>query len=292
MPDQVLKSDKKLEAALTQATTYDELQSILHNSLERSGIAERDPITGQFVRREQTAAKTPAAAADTEQQITKTETIGGTEFTFTGTTLEVERQIGDTYKIAEALQQNDAPPPPVVTPRSVRKTQADRDREVYDRTQLDLAFRRGDLTTEEYLTRTNAIGEYLESKGFDVDTAAMAQGAQSWAQAVETFLRETPEGKICNGGEKNLALATDMIIARGWDTATDKVAALRNVAAEMRAKGLEFDGDVSVEQANELANTMTPQEILESWKQTQADPEAANQEFIRLHSSGSGIFNR
>ncbi len=286
-----MKSDKTLDKDINKAASFEDLRALLENAASRSGIADRDPVTGQFVRRDPVA----QTVAPEDEQITKVETIGGTEFTFTGTALEVEQQIGNAYKIAEAVKLAEPQP---VTPRSVRaaqaKTQAEIERDICDRTELDLQFRRGQLTTAEYLNRTNAIGEFLESKGFDVEAAANNQTELAWQQAVETFLHDTPEGQSWKGGQKNLAIIGNLAISHGLVDAADKVAALRTLAAEMREKGLEFDGDYTAEQVNEMTDSATPQEIVQAWKEAQqgGDPEAANQEFIRLHSNGGQLFDR
>src|SRR6266566_2133122 len=271
-----MKSDKKLDTDINKAASFEDIRSLLENATSRSGIADRDPITGQFVRRDPLTPAAQTVVPAEEEQVTKVETIGGTEFTFTGTALEVERAISDAYKVAEAVQTVEPP----VTPRSVRaaqaKTQAEIERDICDRTELDLQFRRGQLTTAEYLDRTNAIGEYLEAKGFDVEAAAHKQFETSWASATEIFLRDTPEGASWKGGQKNLELIGNLIQFHGLVDAVDKVAALRAMATEMRAKGIEFDGDVSAEEVLRSTDNMTPQQILETWKATQPDSETAN----------------
>jgi DNA gyrase inhibitor GyrI len=280
-----MKSDKRLDADINKAQTFEDLRALLENATVRSGIAERDPQTGQFVRRDPliSAAQTVAPA---EEEVTKTEVIGGREFTFTGTAGDVAKAVADAYRVAEAVTEAAEAPAPI-TPRSVRaKTQAEREREICDRTELDLQFRRGELTTAEYLDRTNAIGEYLAEKGFDVQEAASRQFEQSWAQATESFLRDSPEGQSWKGGQKNLEIIGNLIQSHGLVDAQDKVAALRSLAREMREKGLEFDGDYTPQQVNEMTTSANPQEILEAWKQQQPDPETANQEFIRLHQGG------
>ena len=87
-----------------------------------------------------------------------------------------------------------------------------------------------------------------------------------------------------------------MIAAHGLVDAPDKVAALRSMAQEMRAKGLEFDGDVSPEQIIKATEDATPQEILEAWKEAQQyDPEVANRQFIEIHNrneGSSGLFGK
>jgi|SRR5712664_1403410 len=286
-----LRSDKNLDADINRATTFEDLRALLERATLRSGIADRDPQTGQFVRRDPLTPADQVIPDDADKQITKTEVIGGQEFTFTGTALDVEKAIGDAYKVAEALKTTQ--PPASVTPRSVRaKTPAESEQEVLDRTEARLALIRGEIDIDEYMGRTHAVETFLAEKGFDVDAAAADQFESSWAQSVQTFLRDTPEGQTWKGGQKNMEIIGNLLRSHGLVDAEDKVAALRAVAAEMRSKGLEFDGDVTPEQMIEATDKATPQEILEAWKEKQGTLETANASFIELHRGSSGIFNR
>jgi hypothetical protein len=283
-----MQADKALIRDLERAQTPEELRSLLHASLERSNFA-RDPETGQFARRDPLTPAHQQTTEETTEQISKSLSINGRDLTFTGTADEVERQIKSAKDIAAALLPVPQPQVPIVR----QKTQAEIEREICDRAELDLQFRRGQLTTEEYLTKTNAVGEYLSARGFDVEAAASEQYEQSWQAATAEFLNNTPEGRTWKGGDKNMQMIGTIILAHGWDNAEDKVAALRAAAKEMRDKSMEFDGDVSPEQVIAMTDKATPQEILQAWKETQPDPEKANAEFIRLHSNGrSGIFDK
>lgn len=279
-----MKADRKLESDINKADSFDDLRALLGNAVERSDLGvTRDPQTGQFVPRER---ETAAAVSAEDDEVTKTEEIGGREFTFTGTAAEVEKQIADAYRVAEAVKEA-APSPRLATPQPARaKTQADRDLDSANEAEQLLKLRRGEISTAQFLDRTNAVGRFLAEQGFDVEAAAAQQHAQSWAQATETFLRETPEGRAWKGGQKNLELIGNLIISHSLEDAPDKVAALRALASEMTEKGLMFDGDYTPEQVNEMTDAATPVEILEAWKQSQPDPEVANSEFIRLHNGG------
>jgi hypothetical protein len=291
-----MKSDKVLDADINRATTFEEIQMLLHNAVERSpelGIT-RDPVTGQFVARdkEPPAATADKAAADAApREFKQTVKINGRDFSFVADSAEsLERQISSARSVAEAFAADEA-----VTPRSVRaKTQAEREREIYDRTQLDQQFKLGQLTTAEYLDRTNAIGEYLASQGVDVAKLSQEQANRSWADATETFLQSSD----WPGGEKNLSLIRDKLAALGLVDATDKVAALRTAYRELKKAGTLFDGDHTPEELNALTASATPQEIVQAWKESHdlknGDATQANQNFIETFRQGrsSGIFNR
>ena len=138
------------------------------------------------------------------------------------------------------------------------------------------------MSTAEYLQATNAIGNYLAEKGFDVEAAAGAQYQKRVGQsATETFLASSD----WPGGDRNREQLGLRLIALGLTNAEDKVQALKDAYASMRESNALFD-DVSAEQAKKLAENASPQEILQAWKETQADPESANAEFIRSFQRG------
>ncbi len=292
-----MKSDKTLDADITKATNFQEIQSLLHAAIERSpelGLT-RDVETGRFVAREKDApaAATTAAPRTFEK---KGVVIKGKSFDFSAPSeLELARQIASANEVAAALASDAA-----VTPRSSRaayaKTQAEREQDIYDRTQLDLQFRRGELTTTEYLERTNAIGDYLAEQGVNVAALAQEQANKSWSEATEIFL-QSEAGANWPGGTRNRQLLGDKLAALGLLEATDKVAAMAQAYQALKDANTLFDGDYSQKQLEDLTANMTPVEILESWKQTQPDvvrgnSDAANAEFIRIHNGGSGIFNK
>ncbi len=282
-----MQADKALVRDLEKATTPDEIRDLLHAAVERSGVAARDPESGRFIRRDP---PTPAAQVQTDEpkQITKVEKIGGRDFAFTGTEESVAEQIIAAYKVAEAL--TPAPEPQVRITR--QKTSDENALDAANRAELELAFKRGEIDTAEYLQKTGAVDEYLASRGFDVEAASQAQMNAAWAQATEEFLATTPEWK---GGQRNLEQIGTILLARGWNDATDKVAALRAAFKEMQEKGLEFDGDVSPEQIVKMTESLTPQQILEAFKEGQnGDPDAANKAFIEAYRNpgdSSGLFN-
>jgi hypothetical protein len=70
---------------------------------------------------------------------------------------------------------------------------------VADRAMLDLAWKRGELSTEQFLDRSGALDNYLASRGIDVsaqrEQAREGQETQrSWAEAVDGF-KQTEDGQ-------------------------------------------------------------------------------------------------
>jgi hypothetical protein len=288
-----LTADAKLTARLAAAKTPDELQQILHESLENAHIAERDPYTGRFVRTESPAAPAaavvPAAAAAAAPKVfeKKGVVIAGTAFDFTADSAEeLTRQIDGARAIAIQLAQD----------RSAARTA---EQDVLDKVDAERDFKLGIIDTATYLERTNAISTYLASQGVDLQKISGDQYQQSWASATENF-KNSAEGRDWPGGKKNILLISDKIAAMGLTNAADKAGALATAYTALKAAGTLFDGDHDAAEMEKLAldSNATPQEILHSWKQAQGDlqnPDAANQEFLKAFENGrrsSGLFGR
>jgi hypothetical protein len=90
--------------------------------------------------------------------------------------------------------------------------------------------------------------------------------ADEWAQATREFLA-SPEGQNWPGGSNNLTIMGYLLRENGLADAEDKVAALKSVASEMRARGL----DVVPAQKMQVDVNASPQEIIEKWKAAYGD---------------------
>jgi hypothetical protein len=296
-----MKADKGLTDDINKVSNFQELQTILHNAVERSPEVgfTRDPVTGQFVRRdpltpaEQDAAAKAAADA-APREFKKTERIGNQDFEFTASSAEaLELQISSAKTVAAALASDES-----VTPRSARAAAArNAEQDVLDKVDADMALRRGEISTAEYLERTHAIEDALAAKGVDVDALGAKQLEESWAVATTTFLQGT--GASWPGGTKNRALLGDKLAAMGLTDAADKVAALASAYEALKTAGTLFDGDFSQAQVEAMTDKATPQEILQAWKESvqpemHGDATEANEAFIEIHrrSGSSGLFNR
>lgn len=109
-----LQSDRRLDADITKAGTFEDLRALLENAVERSPLGvTRDPQTGQYIRRDPLAAAAQTVEPEETEMVTKAVTIGGKEFSFTGDALDVERQIGAALQVAEALKTAPIPGRPV-----------------------------------------------------------------------------------------------------------------------------------------------------------------------------------
>lgn len=290
----ILKGDKNLERDINKANSYEEIRGLLENAAARSGIAERDPQTGQFVRRNPLtpASQTVDPNQPEEKTFTKVVNIGGQDFEFSASSeLELEQNIRGANEVASAARTEAARQVATASATPHVKTQAERERELGDRVELDLKFRRGELTTAEYLERTNAVGEYLQSNGVSVSELA----AQSWSAAVETFLHSS-DGADWPGGTQNLSVIGTQILSMGLENAEDKSAALAAAWAEMKKKQMVFETGPSEEQIVAETANMSPAEIMAAWREHFGDDtDAANAQFMRDHSntrSSSSLFGK
>jgi hypothetical protein len=85
--------------------------------------------------------------------------------------------------------------------------------EASKRADLELAWKRGDITAEQYLEKSGAISTYLAEHGMNQDALVAVSDLvyqNTWSQATEQFLN-SPEGESWPGGSENLAIATKLL---------------------------------------------------------------------------------
>jgi hypothetical protein len=85
--------------------------------------------------------------------------------------------------------------------------------EVSKRADLELAWKRGDITAEQYLEKSGAINTYLTEHGMNPDALATVSDAiyqNTWQAATEQFLN-SEAGADWPGGADNLALAAQIL---------------------------------------------------------------------------------
>src|ERR1019366_7379745 len=134
---------------------------------------------------------------------------------------------------------------------------------------LDLSL--GRITMDEYLEKSNAVGDYLAAHGLDTDTlkeiASTKQAdkfQKGWEQATEAF--KAGPGADWLGGNENLATVSRLPEENGLTDSADKVQALCDVWAYMKENNLVADTpEMKAAAQNErLANAKSPEEIKEA----------------------------
>jgi hypothetical protein len=197
----------------------------------------------------ETAAATKAAVDKANAEttgFTRTEVIGGKEFTFEAATeLELERAVNNALKIAYAVQTPaEASAVAAVVDPTVAQQAAEEAAEA--KVELELKFKRGEIDAATYIEQSGAMTAYLAKQGIPVEALRDAvthnqetAETQSWAEATEEFLH-SPAGADWPGGQKNLGIIGDKLAVLGLTDAKDKVAALGQAWSAMRATGSFF----------------------------------------------------
>lgn len=253
-----------LTKRLAEATSHQEIDAILHEGPSQS--------------------RTPIQPAE-PKTYTRTETILGDPITFEAATeVELEREVAKAYKIAAEHQQ----PAPVVDYHKAGEDAAIRSIAQLD---LELKFKRGEVSTQEYLERSGAVKDYLESQGVPIEDlrATVEENRnkaveQSWAEATTTFLNLP--GNTWPGGEKNKQILGLKLQELGLLDADDKTAAIQQAYDSMKQDGLIFANDGSGPARGPdgrfraaAPHDASPQELLEQWKAAQPSVEDANKSF-------------
>jgi hypothetical protein len=314
-------NEKEVTKALEGITNFEEMRAILHNQGEKDGVRMaydwdsnpiepvntakfsrdsdpmRDPDTGRFVSQQPTAEP---------RVFSKTETIAGKPMEFSAESPEqLDVLVSQAHIVAEALQT------PLAQTSVVNQTT--KQLNDFDCVELDLKFRRGEISTQDYLEQSGEIDSYLQRKGVPLEelksTVAEAQqmrDTQLWADATQTFLANSD----WIGGQRNLATIQNLILSRHLENEPDKVQILESLWEEMKRTGMVFDtperqaaeaaerqAAVNQKVADELAQA-SPQEIIEAYRTAtiaavgeNAVGTAFRETYRRGRLDSSGIFN-
>lgn len=179
-------------------------------------------------------------AAITSGTVSRTEKILGVDVSFTAPSLlELEREIGAAQAAADS--RGTQPQPRGDDGRFTSRRELD----IAERTELDLRFRRGELSAPEYLQQSGVLEKefdaYARQKlGVNPDELAANQQTQdAWAEVTKQWLK-TPEGSKWEGGgdgNENLRRITEIIITNGLEN-SPSIQTLNTVVNFMRQNHL------------------------------------------------------
>ena len=190
-----------------------------------------------------------AVAALVPTLFNRTVTINGRDFLFEGETeLELERSINNALTVAAALTSETEEV--VVDPAQEEAARAAAakaaETQAAERAELELKFKRGEISAKEYIEKSGAISEYLEAQGIPLDDlkASVTKNrsdafVQSWEQATDKF-KNSAAGADWPGGERNIQQMGMMLAALDLVDADDKVDALAQAYAHMKKTGMIF----------------------------------------------------
>ena len=168
---------------------------------------------------------TPSELSTHAKTRSKTVTVNGETFEISGST--------DEELVAKELQLFRE----LIHPQEQPTVQAQRDpqngrfisaEQQAANAELELRFKRGEISTDDYLTQSGAIERHLEAQGIDVNSLREVSGrgfVQSWASATEKFLHSA-EGESWPSGEANLKIVAEILETNNLLDAEDKQAAI------------------------------------------------------------------
>lgn len=271
--------NEELNKAVQAATNPADIREALLAEAQKQGLVRNesgafvppaaDQAAADKVAAEKTAADKVAADAaakiaeptSEETPFKQTEVINGREFIFEAPTeLELERMIANAYRVASAVKETtEEPKPAAVDPNQAALDKAAAEAEATAKTELELKFRRGEISASEYIEQSGAVKNYLEKQGLPLEAlkASVEENAnrkyeQSWADAVEEF-KKGP-GSDWPGGENNQEIMGLQIQALGLLEAEDKVAALAQVYEHMKSRDMVVPPKVSVSTDTSVAD--------------------------------------
>ena len=235
-----IRTSPELEKLINAATSGAEIQEILHQEAIRQGLfaqAEKDP---SILLPTQKALDMEAGLV--VQPLTRTVTVNGVAHTLEGTDeASLTRAEVELYKHVFA---NAKTADPTRDERGRFAADGKRDEDVAQReaaeavrqSDLELKFKRGEITTARYLADSGAIEKHLANQGIDMDVLRNTTVAHSWEAAVIEF-KNSEIGSSWEGGPENLQYVRDQIEIYNLIDTPDKVGALRAIYLDMKANG-------------------------------------------------------
>ncbi len=146
-----------------------------------------------------------------------------------------------------------------------------RQAEIVRQSELELKFKRGELSTADYLARSGAIERHLESQGISVEelraSTAEKQNqrfTQSWATATEEFLK-SPAGADWPGGEANKVKLGEILQANPELADQPSVETLSAVYEYMKENDLLVTNE-EVEKLRAISSATSAEEIRTAWR--------------------------
>lgn len=213
-----LKMTPELEAAIRNASSRDDIQTLVRDELGRQTAAAEAETAATAAAAKAAADKAAAdkaasdAAAAESRGVSRTEVIGGKEIEFEASTeQELKDMILNAYRVYYATKSE--PQQQVVqTDAAKEAAEAKNAAELEAARQADLQtkMQRGEISVTDYLNQSGAVASYLAEQGISVETlkATVAQAQQteyvkSWSDATNEFLHGP--GAKYPGGVKNQA---------------------------------------------------------------------------------------
>jgi hypothetical protein len=180
-----IKTDAEFEKAVSECTDIESIKKLMHERELQQGLVRQDPFNAEVLH--------PVEQSAVPQKVSETITYGnGQTKTFVGDSADdlQKQQIAffrslETAAVA-AQPRDDAGR---FTPADQGKLDEAAQLEIVRKSNLELAFKRGELSTADYLNQSGALAEAIGKHNETVQTqqAADEKVVTDWQQAVEEF---------------------------------------------------------------------------------------------------------
>jgi hypothetical protein len=202
--DSAIRMTPALEKEISEALP-DQIKAIMARAAIEQSLVTSDSYNPNIL--------IPTALADhAPQKFSKYVTINSTKYLLEGGSPE-ELAHAETSLYEQVLGQGDnGQQRDPVTGRFVAEPtaaeKAAQELAVINRADLELAFKRGDITAEAYLEQSGAVATYLQNHGVSPDALVAVTDLvyqNTWSQATEQFLN-SDAGNDWPGGQTNMEL--------------------------------------------------------------------------------------
>lgn len=276
-----IREDAELTRKISEATSGEEIKAILRDAALAQHLVEKDPFDEHIL--------TPVEQPVPSKFATSITNDKGQKLFFEGDSeLDLQKRLTNWYREQMSQPAEAAAAAAKVAAEQPRnnqgqfQSQADHELDVIAKADLELKFKRGEISTDDYLAASGAIERHLEAQGISVEVLRETSQAkqvervtQGWEQATNEFLRSV-EGSTWLGGDENKNTIGKILEENKLVDAEDKVGALKEAFRYMQENDLVVvPRDVAFK--NELEGAKSAGEV---------------QEITRRYSGTSGIFNR
>jgi len=263
-----IKTTPELEKRLNAAQSGAELQAILHEEAVRQGLCVPDEADPYVMI---PTAKAEALEAGTFKNLSRTITVNGTAHVLEGAD-EASLVRAELELFKQVFADNPAGATRDERGRFVsdagrgKQDEAAAQAEIVRKADLELKFKRGDISTADYLAQSGAIEQYLGVSAEDLRAAATEKSHQrvtnDWATATTQFMN-TPEGRTWPGGEANKEKMAEILEQMGADPNAENI---RRAYKYMQDNNLlvASEYDVEAERNRRINDARTPEEMKEA----------------------------
>lgn len=272
-PEQsAIKVTPDVEAKLTTLVSSDEIRAYLAEVAVEQQLVTRDRFSPDIL--------IPTEPGTAPRTFGRVLNINGFEHTVEAPSeIELERRVNallrETFESGNtpsgAAPARDANTGRFVSAEDRGKADEVRQAEILRQSEVELKFKRGELSTADYLARSGAIERHLESQGISVEelrtSTAEKQNqrfTQSWATATEEFLK-SPAGADWPGGEANKVKLGQILQANPELADQPSVETLSAVYEYMKENDL-LVANEEVEKLRAISSATSAEEIRTAWR--------------------------